>query len=88
MTKKVMFIVKGKAKDINLMRDLSKQFGRIFSKNQKVVDMQPEENKLQSQKQLEEKREEEKNSQEFVEQKEVKRQKAWLDYLEHNPAIV
>ena len=88
MTKKVMFIVKGKAKDINLMRDVSKQFGRIFSKEQRVGDMQTEENKLQSQKQLEEKREEEKNSQEFVEQKEVKRQKAWLDYLEHNPAIV
>ena len=50
--------------------------------------MEVHEDKLQSQKQLEEKREEEKNSQEFVEQKEVKRQKAWLDYLEHNPAIV
>ena len=88
MSKKVMFIVKGKAKDINLMRDVSKQFGRIFSKQQRVGDMQTEENKLQSQKQLEEKREEEKNSQEFVEKKEVKRQKAWLDYLDNNPAIV
>ena len=88
MTKKVMFIVKGKVKDIDIMKDVSKQFGRIFSKEQRVADMEVHEDKLQSQKQLEEKREEEKNSQEFVEQKEVKRQKAWLDYLEHNPAIV
>ena len=50
--------------------------------------MQIEETKLLNQKKLEEVREEEKNDQEFIEKKEVKRTKAWLDFLKDNPAII